>query len=94
MPVGVAREIRTKVTNDGVERTCTEELNSVLPLSRTNKTWVCNDFDTGRFQSPVQFSEALMLATTSSTMKLGNGVCFMADFGYFMMKGLWVLYGG
>jgi hypothetical protein len=44
----IGEEVRSEVGNKGIQGICTKELDSMLPLRRTDKTWVRNDLETRR----------------------------------------------
>lgn len=58
----VGREVRNEVSNEGVQRIGSEELDSMSPLRHLDEVWISNDFETCRFKRVIQFAESLLSA--------------------------------
>jgi hypothetical protein len=89
----VGGEVGGEVSNKGVQRTCSEELNSMFPLGHFDEVWVANNFETGRFKGLVQFVESLLFAIAGEKMEFGSRLRLVGNFGDIVVKGLGVLNG-
>jgi hypothetical protein len=93
VPNVVGGEVRSEVSNEGVQRVCTEDLDCMFLLRHLDEVWASNDFETCRFKRVIQLTESLLSAIAGYMMKFDSRLRFVGDFGDIMIKSLSVLKG-
>jgi hypothetical protein len=89
----VIGEVACKISDDGVERLGSKELEGMLPLVRTYQLRVGNDLYSERFKRLLEFGEPLPLTSRHEAMEFFGRVCMVGNFVDVVVKGFGVLEG-